>query len=89
VDKEHIQRLASDPTHIRHIVLSFAGHWLDTHCERITERELENRAIEDDEDDILEAFYDPVKAEIERIAQELRSQAKEIEKNCRHGQPAN
>jgi hypothetical protein len=87
MDKEHLHRLVSDPTHIRHLALSFAVHWLDMNCDHITEGEREKHAIEDNEEDLFEVFYDPAKAEIERIAQELRAQAKETEKDCSHRQP--
>ena len=86
MDKQTIQHLASDKTHIRHIALELASNWLDSHAERITEVKLANRETEDDEE-IFDAFFDPVKAEIERIADELRMQAKEAEKGCVHAQP--
>lgn len=83
MDKEKIQQLASDKTHIRHVALELASNWLYNNSERITEVELANRETEDDEE-IFDAFFDVVKEEIERIGQELKAQAKEVEKGCVH-----
>ena len=85
MDKQTIQHLASDKTHIRHIALELVSKWLDSHAEHITEVELANRETEEDEA-IFDAFFGPVQAEIERIAQELRTQAEETEKGCVHTQ---
>lgn len=74
MDAEKNQQLAADKTQIRHIALELASNWLANNAKQIAEGELANHKTADNEE-IFAAFFDPVKAEIERIAGELQGKA--------------
>jgi hypothetical protein len=84
MDKDRLAVLASDPTHIKHLALMLAGNWLAGEAAHIAEVEMANSATEDDDEDMFDAFYDPVKSAIEQVSNELLAQSKEIEKDCIH-----